>query len=120
MVAVNWLGHTLSQFGSSRVSPANRDVFGVEPRGFEPLTSAVQSQTLIIARVRGRSNMPAKPPIRLYDASQLFAAVGVGWCTYGVFGVARLACVLGQGRRVGSSCYRPTRKGWTMPSAGWS
>jgi hypothetical protein len=24
------------------VSPANRTVFGVEPRGFEPLTSAVQ------------------------------------------------------------------------------
>ena len=92
----------------------------MEPRGFEPLTSAVQSQIHTVVAVRYCSEIPAKQPIRLYDASQLFAVVPVGWCTTGVFGVPRLACVPGQGRRAGLSCYRPTRKGWTRQSAGWS
>jgi hypothetical protein len=67
-----------------RVLPANRHIFEVEPRGFKPLTSAVQSQIHIIVDVRRCSEMPAKRPIRLHNASRLFAIVRVGWCTTGV------------------------------------
>jgi hypothetical protein len=56
----------------------------VEPRGFEPLTSAVQSQGTTVTGVRGCSGMPPKWWILLYDASLLFAIVRVGWCTNGV------------------------------------
>jgi hypothetical protein len=63
---------------------AKKHSLGVEPRGFEPLTSAVQSQNLLIASVRSCSEIPAKQPIRLYVDSLLFAVVRVGWCTTGV------------------------------------
>src|SRR5918998_6105222 len=53
----------------------------VEPRGVEPLTSAVQSQSLIVARVRCCSKIPAKSRIGLWKHSCLFAVVCVGWCT---------------------------------------
>jgi hypothetical protein len=43
----------------------------VEPRAFEPLTSAVQNQGTIIARVCSCPKIPAKQPICLYDASRL-------------------------------------------------
>jgi hypothetical protein len=35
-----------------QITPENLRVFNVEPRGFEPLTSAVQSQGPIVALVR--------------------------------------------------------------------
>ena len=40
-----------------------KGVIGVEPRGFEPLTSAVQSQSTIIVDVRRCSKMPANKHI---------------------------------------------------------
>src|SRR5215211_1353765 len=58
--------------------------FGVEPRGFEPLTSAVQSQGHNVVVVRWRSQIPAKWRIFLQTCSCLFAVVRVGWCTTGV------------------------------------
>jgi hypothetical protein len=67
-----------------RVSPANEHILRVEPRGFEPLTSAVQSQGTIVAGVRGCSEMPAKSHICLRKYPPLFTVVRVGWCTAGV------------------------------------
>ena len=57
----------------------------VEPRGFEPLTSAVQSQIHNILVVRYCSEMPAKLSICLWKHSWLFVVVRVGWCTTGVY-----------------------------------
>src|SRR5918998_5378705 len=74
---------TSSQAGACRCSAICRTLERVEPRGFEPLTSAVQSQATITAGVRGCSERPAKQPSRLYEVSQVFAIVRVGWCTTG-------------------------------------
>src|SRR4028118_913884 len=56
----------------------------MEPTGFEPLTSAVQSQSAITVDVRCCSEIPAKSRIRLWKHSWMFAVVRVGWCTTGV------------------------------------
>src|SRR5215217_406833 len=56
----------------------------VEPRGFEPLTSAVQSQSHNVAIVRQCSKSAAKSRIYLQEYSCMFAVVRVGWCTTGV------------------------------------
>jgi hypothetical protein len=74
----------------------NNDFFEVEPRGFEPLTSAVQSQNPIIVEVRCCSKIPAKPPFCLWQHSRLFAVVRVGCCTAGVY--RRLADGVATGR----------------------
>jgi len=58
----------------------------VEPRGFEPLTSAVQSQIHNVVVVRCCLRMPAKSCIFLWEHPCSFAAVRVGWCTTGVNG----------------------------------
>ncbi len=58
---------------------------GVEPRGFELLTSAVQSQGPIIVEVRRCSKYLAKSRICLWKQLWMFAVVRVGWCTTGVF-----------------------------------
>jgi hypothetical protein len=50
----------------------------MEPRGFEPLTSAVQSQIHNVVVVRRCSEMPAKPLIYLWKHSWVFAVVRVG------------------------------------------
>jgi hypothetical protein len=44
----------------THVLPAKCNVFRVEPRGIEPLTSAVQSQSPIVAGVHCCSKIPAK------------------------------------------------------------
>src|SRR5918997_4641434 len=67
-----------------RVLPAKGYSMRVEPRGFEPLTSAVQSQGTIVAGVRCCSERPAKSHICLRKYSPLLAIVRVGWCTTGV------------------------------------
>ena len=62
------------------VSPANTCFFRVEPRGFEPLTSAVQSQIHNVVVVRRCSEIPAKSRIYLWKhswCSPLFVWVGV-------------------------------------------
>src|SRR4028119_400487 len=51
------------------VLPAKRHVSKVEPRGFEPLASAVQSQGPIVALVRSCSENPAKRRVYLCGAS---------------------------------------------------
>ena len=56
----------------------------MEPRGFEPLTSAVQSQTHNVVVVRWRSEMPANPRILSFVPPPLPVFVRVGWCTTGV------------------------------------
>jgi hypothetical protein len=76
-------------FSRSRVSPANRVVSRVEPRGFEPPTSAVQSQSTIIVYVRRCSKIPANNGILGLDLPYMFAVVRAGWCTTGVNGPQR-------------------------------
>src|SRR5918998_3286384 len=56
----------------------------VEPRGVEPLTSAVQSQIHNVVVVRRCSKTPANKHILTSALSCLFAVVRVGWCTTGV------------------------------------
>ena len=68
----------------ARVLPANQHIFRVEPRGFEPLTSAVQSQIQDVVAVRRCSKIPAKWCFCLWRRSWSFADVHVGWCTIGV------------------------------------
>ncbi len=41
----------MAKTNCSTILPANLHIFGVEPRGFEPLTSAVQSQTSMCRRL---------------------------------------------------------------------
>jgi hypothetical protein len=65
---------------------ANRSIFEVESRGFEPLTSAVQRQIHNVAIVRLRSKSAAKLRIYLLKYSWVFAVVRVGWCITGVDG----------------------------------
>jgi hypothetical protein len=60
------------------VLPANGGKNRVEPRGFEPLTSAVQSQIHDVVVVRRCSKMPAKQPLPAGDVSWSFAIVRVG------------------------------------------
>jgi hypothetical protein len=60
------------------------DISKVEPRGFEPLTSAVQSQIQNVVVVRRCSKTPANKHILSSRSSCLFADVRVGWCTTGV------------------------------------
>jgi hypothetical protein len=85
-VASTWQLRTEPAVQESRtpVSLLFAGFFQVEPRGFEPLTSAVQSQRTIIAGVRPCSKIPAKQSIRFWHASRLFTVVRVGWCTTGV------------------------------------
>jgi hypothetical protein len=50
-------------FAWARIFPAIRQLFGVEPRGFEPLTSAVQSQIQNVVAVRCCSESAANKHI---------------------------------------------------------
>ena len=61
--------------------PAKTTLSGVEPRGFEPLTSAVQNQSSNITRVCRCSKTRAKRCILCANISRLFTAVRAGWCT---------------------------------------
>src|SRR5215204_1346643 len=56
----------------------------VEPRGFEPPTSAVQSQIHNVVVVRYCSEILANWHIHPFALSSLFAIVCAGWCTTGV------------------------------------
>jgi hypothetical protein len=56
----------------------------VEPRGVEPLTSAVQSQIQNVVVVRRCSKTAANKHILSSRLSCLFVVVRVGWCTTGV------------------------------------
>jgi hypothetical protein len=60
------------------VLPAKRHTNEVEPRGFEPLTSAVQSQDPIVVEVRRCSKYLAKSRICFWKHSRMFAVVRVG------------------------------------------
>jgi hypothetical protein len=64
----------------NRFSGSSQQVFEVEPRGFEPLTSAVQSQVDNVVIVRHCSKTPAKWRFRIWRHSCLFAVVRVDWC----------------------------------------
>src|SRR5215204_2785492 len=52
----------------------------VEPRGFEPPTSAVQSQIHNVVVVRYCSEILANWHIHPFALSSLFAVVCAGWC----------------------------------------
>ena len=52
----------------------------MEPRGFEPLTSAVQRRRHSIAAVRWCSKIPAYEHIHPKVLSPVFAIVRPGWC----------------------------------------
>jgi hypothetical protein len=56
----------------------------VEPRGFEPLTSAVQRRLNKFTSVRRCSKIPANKHILPYELSWVFAAVRLGWRQVGV------------------------------------
>src|SRR5918998_2958422 len=79
-----WQGEEGGSYCVLYVLPANTCFFRVEPRGFEPLTSAVQSQIHNVVVVCCCSEMPAKSGSCLRKRSCLFAVVRVGWCTTGV------------------------------------
>jgi hypothetical protein len=53
----------------------------VEPRGFEPLTSAVQKRIHTVVVVRCCSEIPANKPIISRRLSYVFAVVRLGCCT---------------------------------------
>src|SRR5215210_2829289 len=59
-------------------------LISVEPRGFEVRTAALQSQSLMVARVRRCSKLPAKSRICLWKHLCLFAVVHMSSCTPGV------------------------------------
>src|SRR5918994_762425 len=65
------------------ISPAKSHIKRGEPRGIEPLTSAVQSQGTIIVHVRHCAKIPANRRVFSSGLAWLFAAVRVGWCTTG-------------------------------------
>ena len=72
---------------NQEIAPDNYDdgdISIVEPRGFEPLTSAVQSQGPTIVDVCRCSKLPANNHILSSRLSCLFAVVRLGWCTTGV------------------------------------
>jgi hypothetical protein len=64
--------------------PAKQRIPTVEPRGFEPLTSAVQRRTLNVAVVRRCLEIPANKPIIPKLRPPMFAVVRLGWCQIGV------------------------------------
>ncbi len=85
-VAAQRSGAMLGALNKITILPANWHITVVEPRGFEPLTSAVQSQIHNVVVVRGCSEIPALP---WWHTSWVFAVVRVGWCTTGVSGGLR-------------------------------
>src|SRR5215212_2833026 len=62
-----------------RILPANEHILRVEPRGFEPLASAVQSQIHNFVAVRRCSEIPAKTVFLPLDVS-----VAVRCCSCGL------------------------------------
>src|SRR5918997_1722613 len=64
--------------------PAKQQTFGVEPRGFEPLTSAVQRRIYNVVVVHCCSKTSANKHILLWVLSPVFAVVRPGWCQIGV------------------------------------
>jgi hypothetical protein len=73
-----------SRRGNLRLEPRPEHGTRVEPRGFEPLTSAVQSQIHNVVAVRWCSEIAAKWRILSDNVSCPFAVVRMGWCTTGV------------------------------------
>ena len=61
-----------------RILPANRYILGVEPRGFEPLTSAVQRRRKGFAVVHYCSKNRLNKPNPRYGPSRMFAVVRLG------------------------------------------
>jgi hypothetical protein len=70
------------------------DIPRVEPMGFEPTPSAVQSQIQNVVVVRRCSKTPANKHILSSRLSCLFADVRVGWCTTGVLDVRVIGHVI--------------------------
>jgi hypothetical protein len=71
-----------------------RYIFGVEPRGVEPLTSAVQSQIHNVVVVHHCPEIPGKLRFCFWEHSWVFAVVCMGWCTTGVREVRAVGHVL--------------------------
>ena len=74
-------GISVNRFALLPNVPAKQHILKVEPRGFEPLTSAVQRRSDSVAGVRRCSNASkqcAFPPVSRRACSRTFARVGVG------------------------------------------
>jgi hypothetical protein len=56
----------------------------VDPRGLEPLTSAMRGRRDVIAVVRRCAETPRYRHILSYDLSWMSTLVRVGWCQVGV------------------------------------
>src|SRR5215204_3120812 len=61
--------------------PANQPFFGVEPRGFEPLTSAVQRRQDTLPEVSGVCKIPANGDFSLRTLCSSFQEIYSGCCT---------------------------------------
>jgi hypothetical protein len=59
-------------------------IIGVEQRGFESLTSAVQKRVLKVVVIHPCSKTPANKHIISSNTSRVFAVVRLGWCQIGV------------------------------------
>src|SRR5918994_885802 len=68
------------QCSSKELSAALKE----EPRGFEPLTSAVQRRTRTVVVVRSCLEIPANKHISSRRLSYVFAITRLGWCQIGV------------------------------------
>src|SRR5829696_3145764 len=64
-----------------RVSPANRQFSRVEPRGLEPLASAVQRQQDSLLDLSGACKIPANRKIRSLKLFPIFQEIHSGCCT---------------------------------------
>jgi hypothetical protein len=71
-------GNENAAISGNRDLPANLHISRVEPRGFEPLTSAVQRRFEALAVVRRHSDKRLSQPNSRTLSSQMFAAVRVG------------------------------------------
>jgi hypothetical protein len=73
----------------ANVLPANRYIYGVEPRGFEPLTSAVQMRPDESASVRLQPENAANPYILMDDIGSLVRPIPLAAAWVGVGLVSR-------------------------------
>ena len=79
-IGVERVALTLTPCFLPHIFPAKYHIQRVEPRAFEPLTSAVQRRMHNIVVVRGCSEVLANKHILPWALSPVFAWVGVNWC----------------------------------------
>jgi hypothetical protein len=80
-VAAHRSGEHPERYTLIHVFPANQYIFEVEPRGFEPLTSAVQSQHDSFPEVSRACKIPANSCILCSTVFSRFQDIHSGCCT---------------------------------------